>query len=129
MDPQELYRLALEARSRSYSPYSRFAVGAALLVSGIPEPVLGTNVENASYGATICAERAAVVAAIARYGRRAFEALAVVADCEPYVVPCAQCLGVLAEFCGPDFPIHCGNLQGLGRTFRLGELLPNPFRL
>lgn len=129
MSPQDLFREALRAREHSYSPYSRFKVGAALEIVGIEEPVLGTNVENASYGATICAERAAILAAISRYGRLPFVALAVVADCDPYVVPCASCLGVLAEFCDPDFPIHCGNLSGLQRTFRLGDLLPNPFRL
>ncbi len=129
MDPNILFKYALQVRDRSYSPYSGFRVGAALKVAGVEEPVTGTNVENASYGATICAERAAVLAAIARYGKVPFEAIAVVADAQPYVVPCAACLGVLAEFCPADFPIYCCNLEGIQKVLQLRDLLPNPFRL
>lgn len=129
MDPNTLFQSALHVRNHSYSPYSGFRVGAALKIQGIDEIVTGTNVENASYGATICAERAAVLAAIARYGKIPFEAIAVVADAQPYVVPCASCLGVLAEFCPPDFPIYCCNLDGIQKVLLLRELLPNPFRL
>jgi cytidine deaminase len=129
MDSEELFRMALKVRENSYSPYSRFKVGAALKLKGVETPILGTNVENSSYGATICAERSAILAAIAQFGKVPFEALAVVADCEPYVVPCAACLGVIAEFCDPDFPIYCANLKGIQKVFKLKELLPSPFRL
>ncbi len=129
MTPDQLRNLAADARNKSYSPYSGFAVGAALKLKGIDQPVLGTNVENASYGGTICAERSAIVAAIAQYGKVEFEALAVVAVCDPPVVPCAFCLGVIAEFCGSDFPIYSCSPEKVEKVYRLGDLLPNPFKL
>lgn len=90
----------------------------------------GCNVENASYGLTICAERAAVVAAVAA-GARKFKGLAVVAGGKKPAYPCGACLQVLAEFCGPDFPVV---LAGVGNPkaaveFRLKDLLPKTFRL
>jgi len=129
MNPEELRRLAAEVRKKSYSPYSGFKVGAALKVKGNDIPFVGTNVENSSYGGTICAERSAVLAAVAAHGKVEFEGIAVVAECDPPVVPCAMCLGVLAEFCPPDFPIYSCSPDQVERVFRLGELLPNPFKL
>ncbi len=126
-DVQKSWDLACSARENSYSPYSRFAVGAALkLRSG--GTVTGCNVENASYGGTVCAERTAVFAAVAQ-GYRNFEHLVVVTETTPASPPCAFCLGVLAEFCPPEFPIYLANLKGIEKTFTLGELLPHPFQL
>ncbi len=124
---EKTWELACEARRHSYSPYSRFAVGAALKVRQAGT-VLGCNVENASYGGTVCAERTAVFTAVAQ-GYRDFEHLVVVTETSPASPPCAFCLGVLAEFCSPDFPIYLANLNGIERSLTLGELLPYPFQL
>lgn len=125
MDWVPLLAAARAARERSYSPYSRFAVGAALLAEDGTIWV-GTNVENRSYGLTICAERAAVLAAVAA-GRRRFQALLILADADPPATPCGACREVLAEFCSPDFPVRLENLAGTVRDFRFGELFPEPF--
>jgi cytidine deaminase len=113
---------ARDARARAYAPYSGFAVGAAVLAGG--EVFSGCNVENASYGLTICAERAAVVAAIGA-GKRTIEAVAVVsADATP-TAPCGACRQVLHEF-GPDMQVI---MAGTGGTVvrALSELLPLAF--
>jgi len=121
--------VAVQARAHSYSPYSHFAVGAALKLAGQDVYVPGCNVENASYGGTICAERSAVVAALAHFGSSKFESITVVTESDPPAVPCALCLGVLAEFCGPDLAIHLATPDGVKITWRLGDLLPHPFQL
>lgn len=124
---QKSWELACSARKNSYSPYSHFAVGAALkLRQG--STVTGCNVENASYGGTVCAERTAVFSAVS-HGYRDFEYLVVVTETSPPSPPCAFCLGVLAEFCPPEFPIYLANLKGVERSLTLGELLPYPFQL
>jgi len=125
MDWAPLLAAAGAAREHSYSPYSRFAVGAALLAEDGTIWV-GTNVENRSYGLTICAERAAVLAAVAA-GRRRFKALLILADADPPATPCGACREVLAEFCSPDLPVRLENLAGAVRDFRFGELFPEPF--
>ena len=121
--------VATDARQHSYSPYSHFAVGAALKLKDRDVYVPGCNVENASFGGTWCAERSAVVAAISQYGRVEFESLTVVTDTNPPAYPCAFCRGVLVEFCGPDFPIYLANPDGVKITTQLGDILPHPFKL
>jgi cytidine deaminase len=125
MDWAPLFEAAHAARENSHSPYSRFPVGAALLAEDGTVWV-GTNVENRSYGLALCAERAAVAAAVAA-GRRRFRAVLVVADAAPPAPPCGLCREALAEFCGPDLAIRLVNLAGDSRDFRLGELFPEPF--
>lgn len=121
MEIEQLIQQATEARSRAYAPYSKFAVGAALLgKSG--RVYLGCNVENLSFGLTICAERNAVAAAVAA-GEKEFTSIAVVADSKTPVSPCGACRQVLAEFC-PDLDVCSVNLEGERFTARLGELLP-----
>lgn len=127
-DVEKAYKAALKARTCSYSPYSKFAVGAAVQIEGESEPIAGCNVENASYGATICAERAAVLQAVSRFGRIRPEFVVVVTGEENCTVPCAQCLQVLAEFCTDDTKIYLGNENGLQKLYALKELLPYPFR-
>ena len=117
-----LHARAEVARERAYVPYSEFPVGAAL-ESGEGEVVTAANVENASYGLTICAERSAVVRAVAE-GHRRFRAVAV-AGLATSVPPCGACRQVLAEFAGPDVPVV---VDGAG-TFTLADLLPRAFRL
>jgi cytidine deaminase len=121
MDFTPLIDLAKKARERAYAPYSKFAVGAALLTKS-GRVVTGCNVENLSFGLTICAERAAVFAAIA-LGEKEFEAIAVVADSLTPVTPCGACRQVLAEF-ADDLPICSANLQDARFESTLRELLP-----
>jgi cytidine deaminase len=118
MDWEPLIDAAWEARERAYAPYSKFAVGASLLAGG--EVVVGCNVENLSYGLTICAERVAIGAAVAA-GVRELEAVVVVADTEVPVSPCGACRQVLAEF---GDPLICLANRRERLVFRLSELLP-----
>jgi cytidine deaminase len=121
MNFDQLIDAATEARGRAYAPYSKFAVGAALLTKS-GRVVTGCNVENLSFGLTICAERAAVFAAIA-LGEKEFEAIAVVADSQTPVTPCGACRQVLAEFAG-DLPVCSANLEGVRFESTIRELLP-----
>jgi len=121
--------VATEARRHSYSPYSKFAVGAALKLKGKDVYVPGCNVENASFGGTICAERSAMVAAISQYGAVEFESVTVVTDTDPPAYPCAFCRGVLSEFCGPELEVYLATPEGVRITTTLGEILPHPFKL
>ena len=118
-----LIAAARSAQARAYAPYSRFRVGAALEADD-GSVFFGCNIENASYGLTICAERAAICAAVSA-GARRFRRAVVVSDVDPPAAPCGACRQVLAEF-GLDLPI-----QGVGAhqtvTWRLSELLPVAF--
>lgn len=118
----ELVQAAWHARAQAYAPYSGFAVGAALLTRG-GGVVTGCNVENASYGLSICAERNAVARAVAG-GVRAFDAVAVVT--ENGVTPCGACRQVLAEF-NPALLVIVADAAGRQRCYRLAELLPDAF--
>jgi cytidine deaminase len=116
--------LAREARERAHAPYSRFRVGAALKTR-TGEIVTGCNLENASYGLTICAERVAVFKAVSE-GLDDFDVIAVVADSRRLTPPCGPCRQILWEYCG-DVLVHMSDLKGRSRTMRLRELLPMPF--
>ena len=120
---------ATEARTHSYSPYSKFKVGAALKIKGKDIYVPGCNVENASFGGTWCAERSAVVSAVSQYGKVEFESITIVTDTNPPAYPCAFCRGVLSEFCEGDLVVYLANPDGVKLTTTLGELLPHPFKL
>ena len=121
---KELARLAREARRRAHAPYSRFRVGAALRTRA-GEVVTGCNVESASYGLTLCAERVAVFKAWSD-GLRGFDAIAVVAESPRPVAPCGACRQILWEFCG-DIWVRMENLRGRGVTRRMSQLLPMAF--
>ena len=123
-DLNELIAEATEARLHAAAPYSRFLVGAALRTTD-GRIFRGCNVENASYGLTICAERVALVSALAA-GFREFDAVAVVTDVDAPSTPCGPCRQLLWEYCG-DIPVTLSNLEGATREFRLAELLPHPF--
>lgn len=121
MEEKDLMEEARCIRERAYAPYSHFAVGAALLgKSG--RVFTGCNVENISFGLTICAERNAVFAAVAA-GEREFEMIAIIADSKTPVTPCGACRQVLAEF-SADLEITCANLEGATFRSTLRELLP-----
>ena len=119
----QLVDAALEVRSRARAPYSGFLVGAAILdLDGRIH--VGCNVENASYGLSVCAERHAVAAAVA-VGARRVEALAVATGTSPPVSPCGACRQVLAEF--GDFPVILANPAGEQKITSVAELLPDAF--
>ena len=118
-----LLDIAMEAASRSYSPYSHFRVGAALQCSD-GTVVTGTNVENRSYGLTVCAERIAVFTALSS-GRTTFTALAVACpDSADSIPPCGACRQVISEFVGPAFPIYYKGAGDEEQITTMGELLP-----
>ena len=122
MKDQELIALATEARQKAYAPYSQYLVGAALLAAS-GKVYTGANVENASYGLAICAERTAAVKAVSD-GERDFAAIAVVT--ENGGSPCGACRQVLNEF-GPEMRVLIADAAGKYRTLRLSELLPASF--
>lgn len=118
-----LVKAARAAQARAYAPYSNFRVGAAL-ESESGDVYVGCNVENASYGLTICAERAAVCAAVAA-GVQRFRRAVVVSDAEPPAAPCGACRQVLSEF-GRDFRVDAVGPRSTA-TWTLAELLPAAF--
>jgi cytidine deaminase len=122
MDP--LISAALQVRENAHAPFSHFKVGAAV-EDGTGRIHTGCNVENATYGLTVCAERIAIFKAISE-GARGFKRVAVVADTETLTPPCGACRQILWEFCG-DIEIVMANLRGKSETLRLGELFPRPF--
>jgi cytidine deaminase len=124
MTPDPLVEAATIARERAYSPYSHFKVGAALEADD-GTIVTGCNVENASYGLTVCAERVAVGRGVAE-GHRRFVRVAVVTDVETLTPPCGACRQVLWEF-APDADVVLANLRGDTATYRMRDLLPHAF--
>lgn len=125
-DTNALLTAAREVAKNAYAPYSNFTVGAALLTDkGV---ITGCNVENASYGLTICAERNAITTAVAQ-GAKHILALALAAP--KAVPPCGACLQVLAEFCGPELPITLAALDESvpATSITLGALFPTAFKL
>lgn len=128
MDNRDLIALAERAAENSYSPYSRFAVGAALLCSD-GKVYTGCNVENVSFSATNCAERTAVFSAVAD-GNRSFVKIAVVAkkngETVDFTPPCGVCRQVLREFCSDDFSVVMTDGSDV-REMTLGQLLPLSF--
>lgn len=133
MDRKQLIKAAMDARKNSYTPYSHYNVGAALLCED-GEIICGSNIENASYPATVCAERCAIFTAVAS-GHRDFTAIAVCggADSESgvlsgYAYPCGICRQVMREFTDPDkFIVIVARSVDDYKEFTLSELLPNSF--
>jgi cytidine deaminase len=119
-----LVAAAKAAREHAFVPYSHFKVGAALLADD-GTVVTGCNVESASYGLTICAERVAIVKGVSE-GRTRFTCVAIVADTENPTPPCGACRQLLWEF-APDAEVVLENLQGKRQTFTMRELLPYGF--
>ena len=124
MDVEELVKLAAAARENAYAPYSNFNVGAALATPN-GKVYTGCNVENATYGLTVCAERVALWKAISE-GEREFTAVAVVTASDPPATPCGACRQLLWEFCG-DVEVTLSSTQGARESHRLADLLPHAF--
>ena len=124
-DIQDLFKRAQEVRERSYSPYSKCKVGAAIKTpSG--KIYVGCNVENASYGATVCAERTAIQSAIADQGSLDIQEVMVVTEANPPWPPCGMCRQVIAEF-GKNPKIYLANLNGDYQVLQWQELYPLSF--
>jgi cytidine deaminase len=120
----ELLAAALAARNHAHAPYSKFLVGAALEdISGRIHT--GCNVENATYGLTVCAERVAVLKAVSE-GVRQFTRIAIAADTETLTPPCGACRQILWEFCG-DIEVTLVNPRGKSETMRMQDLFPRAF--
>jgi cytidine deaminase len=119
-----LLTAALDARRNAFAPYSKFQVGAAL-EDAEGRIHTGCNVENATYGLTVCAERVAIFKAISE-GVRRFRRIAVAADTDALTPPCGACRQILWEFCG-DIEITLVNPRGKTETYQLKDLFPKPF--
>ncbi|MBP6005033.1 MAG: cytidine deaminase [Pyrinomonadaceae bacterium] len=120
----KLIDAATAARKRAYAPYSNFQVGAAVEAQN-GDIYIGCNVESASYGLTVCAERVAIWKGIS-CGETRFTQIAVVVDTEELTPPCGVCRQIIWEFCG-DVPVILSNLQGKTETIQMSELLPRAF--
>ena len=120
----ELIARATHARDHALAPYSGFRVGAALRARNgtIYE---GCNIENASYGLTVCAERVALLKALSE-GEHEFTEIAVVTNAATLTPPCGSCRQFMWEYCG-DIPVHLHSIQGIDATYQLSALLPHPF--
>jgi cytidine deaminase len=119
-----LIAAARQARDNAHAPYSDFRVGAALRADS-GRIYSGCNVENATYGLTMCAERVAIFKAVSE-GERSFSAIAVVTDTETLTPPCGACRQLLWEFCG-DIPVTMANLRGKSEVLQMRDLFPRPF--
>jgi len=117
---------AYEARKYSYSPYSNFRVGCAVLLKD-GRIITGVNIENAAYGVVLCAERAALATVISQGQQNNIQALAVATDASPPGSPCGMCRQFLSEFFTPDIPIIFGNAQGQSEITSIDKLLPFAF--
>lgn len=128
---QQLIKYAIEAAQKSYSPYSNFRVGAALLTND-NKVYLGCNIENSAYGPSNCAERTAFFKAISD-GNKSFKAIAIVGglngNFDNFCTPCGVCRQVMSEFCDKDFTIILGNKNLEFQKYTLEELLPHSFDL
>lgn len=122
---EQLVKVAALARQRAYAPYSRYKVGAAIRTRR-DRIFSGANVENASYGLTICAERTAAFAAVAAGETKDYDSIAIVIDDERLPTPCGACRQVLAEF-APKMRVLLATTGGLRKETTLEALLPDPF--
>jgi cytidine deaminase len=128
MDVQHhAFQLALAARERAYAVYSNFKVGCAIKFKGVDEIFYGCNVENSSYGGTICAERSAVAHAVSKVGKHEIELVVVVTQKEEVGPPCGICRQTLSEFSSPETLICLANLNGIQKKLKFKEIMPYPF--
>jgi cytidine deaminase len=122
---EQLFEAATKVRERAHAPYSRFPVGAAVLYAD-GSVVTGCNVENSSYGLSVCAERGALAAGVSQ-GRSRPVAVAIVVDTPTPCPPCGMCRQVMLEFAPKELPVRSRNLKGDEARYSLGELLPHAF--
>jgi cytidine deaminase len=122
----ELHQLAVLARKNSYSPYSKHKIGSAVFFEN-NQIFTGVNIENASYGGTVCAERVAIWKGISADSGQKIKDICVVSDAVSPWPPCGMCLQVIAEFATEKTMIHVGNLEKVFHSYKLSELLPKAF--
>src|SRR5215470_1774159 len=120
-----LFKAASDARSNAYAPYSKLKIGAAVMTKD-GEVFAGCNVENSSYGLSVCGERAAIFRAVAE-GHKDISAVAIIADTAAPPPPCGMCRQVMAELASPNLEIRARNLKGREQRYWLSRLLPNTF--
>ncbi|MGI6083986.1 MAG: cytidine deaminase [Acetivibrionales bacterium] len=125
-ESEKLVNLAVKIKENAYVPYSNFHVGAALFADN-GRIYTGCNIENASYGAAICAERTAIVKAISDGAKRIL-AIAVASDSKSPTMPCGICRQVLSEFCLSDMPLYLSNRDGEYKVYSFEEILPHSFK-
>ena len=126
-DKDKLLDMALVARSNAYTPYSKFKVGAAILLTN-GKYITGCNVENASYGLSNCAERTAIFKMISDgYTKNDVVAMAIVGQTEDPISPCGACRQVMEELLNPETPVILGNLERKTKEMLVKELLPYSF--
>lgn len=126
MSKEKLLKAAISARKNSHSPYSKHKVGAAIrLKSG--EIFSGCNIENASYGGTVCAERVAIWKAVSELGKVEVAEVVVVTDAKEAWPPCGFCRQVLSEFATAKTLVHTADLKAIQKSFKFSELLPAVF--
>ncbi len=123
-DKKELIKAAKDVREKAFAPFSKFKVGAAVRTKN-GKIFTGCNVESATYGGTVCAERVAIWKAVSE-GEKDFTHLSVVADTEELTPPCGICRQIIWEFCG-DVPVTFANLNDKNETLQMKELLPRAF--
>lgn len=124
------FKKALEVQKNAYAPYSNFKVGAVIKAKGHDKLFAGCNVENGSYGATICAERSAVLQMVSELGKVEIETLYLITSTKTPVPPCGMCLQVLNEFASPDMKVYQTNTEQTfqeEKTFK--DFLPQSFKL
>ena len=126
MNYDELVKIAVDSKEKSYSPYSGFRVGAAV-IAGSGKVYTGVNIENSSFGATVCAERTAVFKAVSE-GEKRIEAIAIASDSEKTVYPCGICRQVLCEFGREDMKVICSRSDKSYEVYSLEDLLPKAFK-
>ena len=124
MNPEELIARAVEVRANACADYSHYKVGAALLAAN-GKVYTGCNIENSTYGLTVCAERVALWKALSE-GEQKFTQIAVVTASASPASPCGACRQLLWEYCG-DIEVTLANLEGERKRFRLAEIFPRPF--
>jgi cytidine deaminase len=123
---EKLHQAAIAASAFSHSPYSKYKIGSAVLLSN-GKVYSGTNIENASYGGTVCAERVAIWKAVSENQNAKITEICVVSDSAKPWPPCGFCRQVMAEFSNPDTIIHVANLEKIHKSYKLKELLPEAF--
>ena len=123
---KKLFDAAVTAQKRAHAPYSQAFIGAAVLMKD-GQIFAGCNVENASYGGTVCAERVAIWKAVSEGSTKEISEVLVVSDAAQPWPPCGLCRQVIAEFAAPQTLIHTANLQGRVKSFKFGDLFPEAF--
>ena len=124
---QQLYEEARKAQENAYAPFSKYQVGSALYEKKSGRIFSGCNVENHSFGATICAERTAIFSTVTAVKKPEISELVVLTIDHPPSIPCASCMQVIIEFCKPEMDILLGNKEGIFEVLKVKDLMPRHF--